>query len=657
MAIASLTPTEFKDFSGGRVTNRNLAGGMSIEESLIASNVVFLGDAAVAKRNGYTKKLNLGQDGSVFSIFDFQRDSDSQQFFLVQQQQPTQNACSLFSIKAASLAQTSLSTTEDFNEEFAYAPLDYAAYLSNGLKSYRMVDNAGTNTLYKWGIAAPAAAPTVAVPGGVLTLTYGRQYVYCYVSKITDVLGVTRIHVGKPSPISAGTGPIASQTPTLTLVASTDTQVTHNWIFSTYDTPTDGSAVFLFAGEVTAATTTFADTTVDTGLDATRLAPFDNNPAPAGEIVLQFASRMVVAKIPGNPTIVQISGLEEIGLGIPQEAFPSSLTFKIPGGKQAISAAAVFNQALILSTQDFLFQVQGFDVETFTKRDKVAQPGAVGKQAMVATPQYLVYLGKDKKLWAWDGVNTPICASDQLGKALPGSLSMEDLTDSELSNVELRYYSFGRFNFLLLLCNTGTAPQGTFDWIQLWDAGFIGKTLESGVTRLLGESDMFPSHVFGTSANVDDNNKAYMFFGDAHGNIYRWPDGFTDAGQNFAPVWGSGWNGLHVLSAAGRPIAADSINKALDYADLRTDRQDAADSFKVLALALKNPDMLRKVVPCDVKPLPSDGDDDPTAARADLEQPGCSTGVWTRFVVQFPVDDQPATLYKFSVAARPLGAL
>lgn len=645
MAIAGLLETKWKDFSGGRVTNRNLTS-IPTEEGLIATNVVFLGDEAVAKRPGYTLKLFLGQDGKVFSLFDFQRDSDAGQFLLAQQQQIALGGCSLYSINSATLVKTLLSSTEDAFAEFTYAPLDYAAYLSNGLKAYRMVDQAGTNKVFKWGIAAPAAAPAVTLPAGVLTLTYGRQYVVCAVSKITDAGGTTRVHVGKPSPISAHTGATVTKTPTLALATETDPQVTHLWIFSTYDNPADASSVFLFNGEVTNGTGSYGDTVTDANLDLTRLAPFDNNPAPAGQIVLQFASRMVVAKIPSDPTLVQLSGFEEIGLGIPQEAFPSALRFKIPGGKQAISAGAVFNQSLFLSTQDFLWQVQGFDVETFTKRDKVAQPGAVGKQAMIATPQYLVWLGKDKKLWAWDGVSTPINASDQLGKALPGSLSMEDLSDAELANLELRYYSFGRYNFLVLLANTGTAPAGFFDWVQLWDASFIGKTLGNNVTRLLGESDMFPADIMSTCAVVDDANKIFIFFGDIHGNIFRWPDGYLDNGKSYTPVWGSGWSGLQ----------AEDVTKALHYADLYTDRMDAADAFKVSALSLKAPNMQRKVVGCQVRPLPDDADPDPTAARAYLDEKGAASGLWSRFVVQFPTDDQPATLYRFCVQAEPLDA-
>lgn len=636
--------TTWKDFSGGRVSNRNLTG-IAREECLIATNVVFLGDEAVAKRPGYTLKLNLGQDGKVFSLFDFQRDSDAQQFYLVQQQQVALGACSLFSVNAATLAKTTLSAVENAFASFAYAPLDYAAYLSNGLASYRMVDNAGSNQLKKWGIAAPAIAPAVALPAGVLTLTYGRQYVVSAVSKITDGLGVTRVHVGKPSPISAHTGAIAAKTPTLTLATETDPQVTHLWIFSTYDNPADSSSIFLFNGEVTNGTATYGDTVTDANLDSTRLAPFDNNPAPAGEIVLQFASRMVVTKIPTDPTLVQISGFEEIGLGIPQEAFPSDLTFKIPGGKQAISAGAVFNQSLYVSTQDFLWQVQGFDVETFTKRDKVAQPGAVGKKALVATPQYLVWLGKDKKLWAWDGVNLPVNASDQLGKPLPGSLCMEDLADGELTNVELRYYSFGRYSFLVLLANTGTAPAGSFDWVQLWDAGFIGKPLSNGRTRLLGESDMFPADVLATCAVVDDsNNKSYVYFGDVHGNVFRWPDGSQDNGKNYTPVWGSGWSGLEDEDAV----------KQLHHADLHTDRADAQSQFKVSALSLRSPNMTRQVVGCEVRPLPDDADDDPAAARAYLDEKGVASGTWCRLVVQFPTDDQPAILYRVAVESDPL---
>ena len=108
----------------------------------------------------------------------------------------------------------------------------FAAYSSDGHNAWRYVDVAGTLYKFQWGITAPATAPAISLSAGTLTLTYGRTYVYCFVSKYTDSLGIQRISVSAPSPVSAHTGPIASQVVLLFgLEVSADPQVTHKWIF------------------------------------------------------------------------------------------------------------------------------------------------------------------------------------------------------------------------------------------------------------------------------------------------------------------------------------------------------------------------------------------------------------------------------------------
>jgi hypothetical protein len=658
------------DFSGGRATNRNLTE-MTPEQALIAANVLFLGDEAVSKRPGYTLKgqLPIGLQGAILALYDFQRDADQVQYLLAQVQEPGQPNSALIAQLGtnAPFNPTTLSATEDPVAQFTFEKIDYAAYMGNGVKAWKMVDVAGVPTLYKWGIANTFPAPTITEPAGTLTLTYGRQYVFCPVSKITDHLSITRVHVGPPSPISAHTGPQVNVAPTVALPTFTDPQVTHVWIFSSFDTPANTASVFEFNGEVTNGTASYADSVTDLNLDGTRLAPFGLNlPIPAGTIQVQFNSRMVIAGIPGQPNVIQVTGLEEISVGIPQECAPASLVFQIPGGKQTVSAGIVWNQTMLLSTLDYWFDLTGFDVETFQKQDKIAQPGAVGRKALVSTPRALVYVGKDKKIWAWSGQGDPFDISALLGKALVGSLSMEDIASAELPNCELRYYTYGRYNLLVLLANTGAAPSGTFDWIQIWDATFFnsltypepGKMLEDNTRQVLAESDMFPSDLITTSAIVADGNDNYLFLGDRAGNIYRWPDGYTDNGKKYQPVWGSPWTGLKVFAGQMfHPVPAQNVVKKLGMADLVTDREDAAIAFKLKAVLASSPNMVLKPVDCPLGPLRHDYAQgaDPTSARCNLhEVRGASVGQWARFFILFPVDDKPATVYRFSVSATPL---
>src|SRR6185437_16420219 len=212
----------------------------------------------------------------------------------------------------------------------------FIAYSSDGDNAWRYVDKAGVLTKYKWGISAPSVAPLESLSAGTLTLTYGRRYCFSYVSKYTDSLGIQRVSISAPSPLSAHTGHIASQVVNLTgLTASADGQVTHIWVFATSDSPPDTSATFYFAAEITNGTTSWADALTDDQLDQTRLAPFDNNPAPPAPILTSFQNRIVAC----NGSLIQLSGYSEITLGIPEESWPISLFFNLPSGKRTISAA------------------------------------------------------------------------------------------------------------------------------------------------------------------------------------------------------------------------------------------------------------------------------------------------------------------------------
>ncbi|MFZ1006410.1 MAG: hypothetical protein WAN65_06225, partial [Candidatus Sulfotelmatobacter sp.] len=187
--IEGLHPRVFNRFFGGRVTNVNLTT-MPDEVCLIANNVLFLGDNRVSKRPGYTL-VGMPTAAQVLSLFDFQRQSDGAQFLL--SQYPNKLYASG---NTNPITPELISAAEDATAKFQYAALDFACYMSNGVNSHRLVDNAGTLTLYKWGIDGPPVAPTIALGAGSLSLTYGRQYVYCSVSKITDAQGVTLISVG-----------------------------------------------------------------------------------------------------------------------------------------------------------------------------------------------------------------------------------------------------------------------------------------------------------------------------------------------------------------------------------------------------------------------------------------------------------------------------
>ena len=654
--IDLLNTQGYADFRMGRVTEDNLTEMMP-ESLLLANNILILADKMPTKRPGYTLVQNLGS-GPVLATFDYQRDVDLTQFLI------SQVAGQLVQSKVDGTgAPLILSTGESTTKIYSFVVgSPFALYMANGVKMQGLFDSGGVNKLFAMGISAPLTAPTVALVAGTVTTTYGWQWAYCYVRKITDGSGVTRMHIGPPSPLSASSGPLTSQLANVSgFAAPPDPSWNFIWIFRTNDTPADSTDALFFDAEIPVATTTFADSNLDGVLDLTRPVPYENFPPPLGEILVMYQSRIAVGGLVGQTNIVVLGGFEEILLGLPAEAFPPALAFQVPGGKHKISGLAATNEAGFIGTKDLWFTITGYNAATLRKSDVVVRPGPIGKKACVVTPRHLVYLGRDRKLYGWDMASPePINLSVNLGKPLLGSMSMEDISDDDVENAEVRWFSFGRNSFIMVLVNTGAVPLGQFDWIQMWNASFLGQTLPSDGVTIVGliESDFWPSDVMSCSAMVEVKNRTYVFLGDPNGNIFRWPDGFLDNGKGFSAVLGSPWDALKVfIGQMFHPLLPAEVVKRLFWFDLHTNREDTQSSFQLEAIVADSPDMTLAPIGVPFGPLmASDGSGPvPAAARAQLHQvPRVSVGRWCRFFVIFPDDDAPAQITRFAVSAKPL---
>ena len=655
--IEGLNVETYADFRLGRITEDNLSE-MKLQALLLGNNVVILSDKMPTKRPGYTLVQKIAS-GPVIRTFDYQRTVDNAQYLVSQA-----NGQLLASrVDGTGGSPVVLSSGEDLEDTYDFvAASPYALYMSNAHRSWVLLDNSGTPTLYPWGITAPAAAPTVVLSAGTVTTTYGWQWAYCYVRKVTDGQGNTRIHVGPPSPLSDSSGPLTSQLATLSgFTPPPNASWNYIWIFRTNDVPEDSTSALFFDAEIPVAQTSYADSNLDSTLDLTRPIPYDNTPPPLGSIIVMYQSRVVVAGTPGSPDLVSVGGFEEILLGMPAECFPADLIFQVPGGLRAVSAMVPTQNALYISTKDFWFKITGYNAATFNKSDNVCQPGAVGKKAATLTPTHLVYMGKDRKLYGWDMSSArPINLSISLGKPLLGTKSMADISKSYVENTEVRYLSDGRFAHIVVLANTGAVGPLQFDWIQLWYAGFLGQLLPPDYEEAVGlcETDFWPSDIVTASNLVEVGNQTYLFLGDPNGNVYRWPDGYQDNGKNFGAALGSIWSVGHVfIGPMFHPIPPQEVVKKFMFFDLHTDRQDCQQSFQLEAVVGDSPDMTLWPVNVPLGPLMGSGRQGPVlnAARGHLHLvPKCSTGRWARFLIVFPDDGNPATVIRFGISARPL---
>ena len=642
-------------FGGGRYTRGSLLA-TSQDHCLIAQNLIFPGDRVARKRPGYTNLATLPCIPAKF--FDFHRQSDGVQKVFIN------GAGYIGYMNPDGTGYTTLSSGEA-GGTFEFTTNVFALFCNNATSAYSIVDVAGTWTKRKWGIAAPSSAPTIATGAGTMTLTSGRQYCFAYVSKWTDNQGVSRMHIGPPSPLSAHTGPLTAQVVTVGgITASADPQVTHIWVFATVDTPLNTTSVFNFAAEITNGTTSWGDTLADSSLDNTRLAPWDNQPAPLGSILVNFQQCIGIAGQPHKPDLMSISGMEEITLGIPQMCFPISKFFNVPGGTKQLIGGMVYNNALWLATPDFYYCISGFSAETFAESDNIIQPGLAGKWLIEKFGTYLLWVSPDVKLRAWNGANEPVEVSWKIALRDPNAqagmyLSMEDIDSSQLSWAQIIPYSYGRYNVVMLFAKTLNNANNTFDWIQLWDvsslvspAGPFGAMTEDGKLTTGAEADMFPSHPICCAGQVMVGNHPYVWLADTNKNVYRWPDGFQDAGTPYPYALGSQFSDL---SPEGQP---SDVLKRMKTLDVATDREDALNQFAVSAVATDGAflDAQLVQVPTQGMAMGSSPDaPDPTVIRGMLDwQQGSAFGRYLRWLITGPMDALETAIYKVIVKYLPV---
>jgi hypothetical protein len=633
-------------FRGGRYTRNNLVK-ISDDHLLVANQVYFPGDGIAHKRPGYSL-VKAGVGFNAVRGFDFQRQSDFKQFIILA------GGGSLAWMPAGGGLVTILSAGEDPVARWQFATNDFALYASNGINAYRFVDTGnGLLTKFNWGIQAPAAAPTFTFAAGSLTLTQGRQYAYSWVSKWTDAEGTLRIHVGPPSPISGSTGPQLNEVVNLAgLEASADPQVTHLWVWATNDTPENTTSALFFLAEIANGTTTYGDDLPDTDLDLTRIIPYENFPITPGSIINEYQQRVVISGIAGKADLVQFTGLEEISIGIPQETAPTDAFFNVPGGTKAVTGTVPFNSQLMVATQQFWWPISGSSAETFEEGGIIFSPGMVGPDAYCVTPMWLAWLGRDKKLWAWNGYSEPIEVSWKIGRS-DGSqmLSMESMSDAQLATAQLRWFSWGRYNMVMVLVST--QQNNYYDWCQLWDVSILsgpqsqlgGVLTKDGLLLGAAEGDAFFSDQIIGSWNVLDGDIPYIYLADNQGNIYQWPSGFNDNGKQYAPVAGSEFTDCD----------APGFKKRFRWMDVTTSRIDAVDSFEAAAIAQDGVSLNTTPVGLSIGEVPGPGPIDPTCFRAKLEAPGTALGLFMRWFIEFPQDDNDCELYKVEVKASIVG--
>jgi hypothetical protein len=204
-------------------------------------------------------------------------------------------------------------------------------------------------TVSNWGIAKPVTAPTLSFTAGSLSPTSG--YTYCLVYKNSSTG-----HISTASPRSASTGPLTSKNIVVHYTASTDPQVDKIDIYRNYD----GGAIFFFCAEVANATSTFTDSTPDSGLNNDLVAPLTgNDPPPTGMSIALFHQGRVWGVV-GNK--VYFGSGPDVTNGVPEESWFLPNVFTFPGQVTALASTSV---GLIVFTTADAYIITGSSLSDF----------------------------------------------------------------------------------------------------------------------------------------------------------------------------------------------------------------------------------------------------------------------------------------------------
>jgi hypothetical protein len=159
----------------------------------------------------------------------------------------------------------------------------------------------------------------------------------------------------------------------------------------------DGGSTFYFLAEITHANPwSYTDSTADSGLDTSRIAPLAsiNDPAPTGASLAAFhMGRMWVAV----DKYVYFGGGPDITNGVPEEAFPPTNVFTFPSKVQALVASAF---GLLVFLTDDTYIIVGTDTFAFYPRLFQYGIGVLSQNAIAADGDTLYVHSSQRQILA-----------------------------------------------------------------------------------------------------------------------------------------------------------------------------------------------------------------------------------------------------------------
>lgn len=296
----------------------------------------------------------------------------------------------VYKLQLGTDAQAQLIWTSTTAEPFDFVVSNNTCYFGNGtdMKKY------DSSTLSNWGIVAPATGPGLALIAGSSNVFTSWCYCYTYFNSNT-------FHESSPSPISACSGIFANKTVQVSVVASSDPQVTSIRI---YRTPDGGAQDPTQMQEISGspfpnATGTQNDSTPDVSL-STRTAPafLRNDPPPPQKGFVTWAGR--IWGFLNNSTFY--SGSEEISNGVPEECWPSGLDGNNYPWANEVMAHAPLNDGIAVFQAERISKVEGDSLDTFRRYTLLERRGTRSRTTVAALGGSVAWLDISNTVWVSD---------------------------------------------------------------------------------------------------------------------------------------------------------------------------------------------------------------------------------------------------------------
>lgn len=311
-------------------------------------------------------------------------------------------------------------------DAFLYNPYNsttQSIYASNGTYQKRIEDT----TVYKWGIAAPTTAPTIAVGAGTgLTGDYNAKYSYCRKE------GSVVVSESNLSSAASAAVTLANQSLSVTWTASSDSQVTHVRV---YRTLTDGS-VYYHDQDIAIGTTTVDTSTADASLGT--LAHSNHDEPPTGNILLGPNFNGVCFMLKDNRVYHCLAKQPDY--------WPASYYVEAGPIQRPLKSGVFYNNQLYVASETNLYQIAGTGPQTFFPVPQTgAEGGCLSRYGMLTVAKFGIFHVLNDGIYLFNASGDTKITHSQLDEIFRGNdagpmPAIDDLSNAWLIAFENRLY-------------------------------------------------------------------------------------------------------------------------------------------------------------------------------------------------------------------------